>query len=131
VYGKQCLPSDIEWDLIRDQYWKKTVGDMNRGCPSVNIPWAPENPEIIPLANIPGEIPMRELMDKETNLKKVVREAGKGLMDFLLCKAVRSSGPSHHIPVHYKDIACLPQQQQIGWKNACQDELKALQKRHV
>jgi len=40
-------------------------------------------------------------------------------------------GPSHHVPVHYKDIARLPQQTQIGWRNACQDELKALQKRQV
>jgi len=74
---------------------------------------------------------MRELMEEETNLKKVVREAGKGLMDLLLCNAVKPSCPSHHVPVHYKDIAHLPQQLQIGWKNACQNELKAVQKRQV
>ena len=74
---------------------------------------------------------MRELMEEETNLKKVVREAGKGLMDLLLCNAVKPSGPSHHVPVHYKDIVCLLQQTQIGLRNACQDELKALQKRQV
>jgi len=70
-------------------------------------------------------------MNKETNLKKAVREAGKQLMDLLLCNVVKPLGPSHYVPVHYKDIACLPQQHQIGWKNACQDELKALQKRQV
>jgi len=74
---------------------------------------------------------MREPMEEETNLKKVVREAGKGLMDLLLCNTVKPSGPSHHVPVHYKDIAHLPQQTQIGWRNACQDKLKALQKRQV
>jgi len=131
MYGEKHLPSDIERDLIRDRYWKKTMGDSSRSHPSVNIPQAPENPETLPLANIPGEIPMREPVEEETNLKKVVREAGKGLMDLLLCNIVKPLGPSHHVPVHYKNIAHLLQQLQISWKNACQDELKALQKRQV
>jgi len=61
---------------------------------------------------------MRELMEEETNLKKVVREAGKGLMDLLLCNTVKLSGPSHHVPVHYKDIVHLPQQTSVGKMHA-------------
>jgi len=47
---------------------------------------------------------MREPMEEETNLKKVVREAGKGLMDLLLCSTVKPSGPSHHVLSQYKDM---------------------------
>jgi len=65
---------------------KKTIGDSSRSRPSVNIPKAPENPGKSPShTNIPGEIPMREPMEEETNLKKVVREAGKGLMGPFYC----------------------------------------------
>jgi len=58
VYSKQRLPSDIEQDLIRDWYWKKTIGDNSKSHPSVNIPQSPQSPEILPPANIPKEIPM-------------------------------------------------------------------------
>jgi len=49
----------------------------------------------------------------------------------LLVLAVPTSDSQHNIPTHYKYIACLPVQQQLQWRAACQEELEALQKRQV
>jgi len=49
----------------------------------------------------------------------------------LLALAVPTSDSQQNIPTHYKDIACLPVQQQLQWRAACQEELEALQKRQV
>jgi len=49
----------------------------------------------------------------------------------LLALAVPTSDSQQNIPTHYKDIVCLPVQQQLQWRAACQEELEALQKRQV
>jgi len=49
----------------------------------------------------------------------------------LLALAVPTSDSKHNVPTHYKDIACLPVQQQLQWRAACREELEALQKRQV
>jgi len=46
----------------------------------------------------------------KTTIKKLVREAGTQLMNLLLNKAAKPLGPSHIVPVHFKDIVHLPQQ---------------------
>ena len=50
----------------------------------------------------------------------------------LLALAVPTSDNQYNVPTHYKDIACLPvQQQQLQWRAACREELEALQKQQV
>jgi len=49
----------------------------------------------------------------------------------LLVLAVPTSNSQHTVPTHYKGIGCLPVQQQLQWRAACQEELEALQKRQV
>jgi len=49
----------------------------------------------------------------------------------LLALAVPTSDSQHNVPTYYKDIACLPVQQQLQWRAACQEELEALQKRQA
>jgi len=49
----------------------------------------------------------------------------------LLALAVPTSDSQQNVPTHYKDIACLPVQQQLQWRAACQEELEAFQKRQV
>jgi len=62
----------------------------------------------------------------ETNIKKLVREAGTVLMNLLFNKATKPSGPSRNVSVHYKDIAHLSQQYQQDWKKACPFHLNSL-----
>jgi len=62
---------------------------------------------------------------------RLVKEGGTNLMSLLLNQAIKPSSSEFLIPVHYKDIARLPVQQQKAWNNACHNELGALHKRQV
>jgi len=63
--------------------------------------------------------------------KQEAHEGGNMLIVKLLVLAVPTSDSQHNVPTHYKDIACLPVQQQLQWRAACREELEALQKRQV
>jgi len=67
----------------------------------------------------------------ETKIAKLVKEGGMNLMSLLQNQAMKPSSSEFLIPVHYKDIAWLPVQQQKAWNNACHNELEALCKRQV
>jgi len=114
IYGEQCLPSDIEQDIIQNQYWKKTVEDTGTSHPHVQLPQPGQSTPHLDVPEPPITIEDDSIMFDSmneiiANIKKLVREAGILLMNLLISKAAKPSGTSHTAPVHYKDIAHLPQ----------------------
>jgi len=137
MYGETHPPSEIERDLMCDQYWKKIVGpEAPSGsciCPpqSRNIPPSSTALDSDTEENDQHDITPPDDTEHPEISKQEAHKGGNVLMAILLVLAVPTSDSQHIIPTHYKDIACLPVQQQLQWRAACQEELEALQKRQV
>ena len=139
TYGEQRLPSDIERDIARDRYWKKSVGqdsDHNRTRPRPQQQEPVAGPSSAPRESVPDsnnqehDHPMGE-PDEAGYIKKITKEGGDELIRWLLSKAVTPSSRKSLVPNQFRDIARLPRQQQLEWKQACREELEALRKRQV
>jgi len=137
MYSETHPPSEIERDLVHDWYWKKIV---SLEALSGSCVWPPQSRNIPPSSTAPDSdteennqhdvTPPDDTEHLEIS-RQEAHEGGNMLIVKLLAWAVPTSDSQHTIPTHYKDIACLPVQQQLQWRAACWEELEALQKRQV
>ena len=69
-------------------------------------------------------------MPSEEDVQKMCEEGGANLVCFLMGKALTTQDPQTENVRNwsYKDIACLPQDEQKLWRLACQEELDVLHK---
>jgi len=93
--------------LIQNWYWKKTVGDTGMSCPHVQLPQPSQS---TPYLDMPESLIITEDSSiiinsmSKTTIKKLVREAGTQLMNMLLNKAAKPSGPSHIVLIHLRTL---------------------------
>ena len=125
MYSKTHPPSEIERDLVCDWYWKKIVSPEAPSGSCVRPPQSRRNP----LSSIAPDSDTQE--DNQHNVtplddtehpeisKQEAHKGGNMLIVKLLALAVPTSDSQHNVPTHYKDIACLPVQQQLQWRAAC------------
>jgi hypothetical protein len=136
TYGEQWLPSNIERDIARDQYWRRAVGqdlDSNQTRPWAQ-PWSDTGSGLAPQPDVPYSNSQEEPnhlmtgMDEVGYITKIAQEGRTDLMWWLLTKAIAPSNTKDQIPIQFHNIACLSVQQQTEWKQACQEELEVLKK---
>ena len=103
---------------MHDQYWKKIVGPE---APSGSHVCLLQSRNILPLSTAPDsnteendqhDITPPEDTEHPEISKQEVHKGGNVLIVKLLVLAVPTSDSQHTIHTHYKDIACLPVQQQ-------------------
>jgi len=116
-----------------EQVLGTSKGVTEQGCPHVHIPKTLLDHLPNPTNSQATEEEEQFMMNtpNETKIVRLVKKGGTNLMSLLLNQAIKPSSSEFLIPVHYKNIAQLPVQQQKAWNNACHDELEALCKRQV
>jgi len=126
VYGETYPLSEIERDLMCDQYWKKIVspgapsGSHVRPPQSRNIPLSsPQAPDSDTEENDQHDVTPPDDIGHPEISRQEAHEGGNMLIVKLLVLAVPTSDSQQNVPTHYKDIVHLPVQQQQQWRAAC------------
>ena len=127
VYGETRHPTEVEIEIERGGTWNKRGGKSGSSRSSSNkqntVPGpSSQNP-------VPSDQPLPFMSSEETWLANIAQEGGVDLLNYLLMKAIPDS--EEVVPVHYKDIFKLPEEQQKQWLDACREEIEALRKRGV
>jgi len=103
---------------MHDQYWKKIVslealsGSHVQLPQSRNIPLLSTAPDSNTEENNQHNVTPPDDTEHPDISRQEAHEGGNMLIAKLLVLAVPTSNSQQNIPTHYKDIACLPVQQQ-------------------